>query len=203
LTAPLDPFYAETFSCMKGKCGIGPRGEEQGAGRRRGSRWRFFRALAVAAAFGLGGCAVDTMGALASQITPAGSAVVIDLYTVGAHLRTRAEDRGLTIGLARRSYIFAVEDAGNVSPGWHLLWTPLPTGAAVAQHVASLGLEARAGPVDYGLTLGLRVATVIARVPRDTDMALTLDYTPSHPERTLLQVCRESERCAMDVFFSY
>ena len=128
---------------------------------------------------------------------------MIDLYTLGAHLRTRAEDRGLTIGLARRSYVFAAEDAGNVSPGWHFVRAPLPRVAAVAQHVVSLGFEARAGPVDYGLTLGLRVATVIARVPRGTDIALTLDYTPAHPERTRLKICREIDTCAMDAFFSH
>jgi len=166
--------------------------------------WLSPRALSVAAAFGLlGGCAVDTVGILASRVTPADSAVVIDLYTVGAHLRTRPGDRGLTMGLARRSYVFAAEDAGNFSPGWHLVWAPMPPVVAVAQHVASLGLEARAGPVDYGLTLGLRVATVIAQVPRGADMALALDYTPSHPERTRLRVCREFETCAKDVFFSY
>ena len=82
------------------------------------------------------------------------------------------------------------------------LTAPLPSAAALAQHVASLGLEARAGPVDYGLTLGLRVATVIARVPRGTDIALALDYTPAHPERTRLQVCRDFDRCGMDLFFS-
>ena len=162
------------------------------------------RAFAVAAVFGLlGGCAINTMGTLASRVTPADAAVVIDLYTLGAHLHTRAEDRGLTIGLARRSYVFAVQDAGNISPGWHLVWAPLPSAAAVAQHVASLGFEARAGPVDYGLTLGLRVATVIARVPRGTDIALTLDYTPAHPERTRLQLCREFETCAIEGLFSH
>jgi hypothetical protein len=165
---------------------------------------RLFRAVAAAAISGLlPGCAIDTLGTLGSRVTHAESAVVVDLYTVGAHLRTRADDRGLTIGLARRSYVFAVEDAGNVSPGWHLVWAPLPASAAVAQHVASLGLEARAGPVDYGLTLGLRAATVIARVPRGTDMALALVYTPAHPELTRLQVCREFDKCGMEALLSH
>jgi hypothetical protein len=31
-------------------------------------------------------------------ITHADPTVVVDLYTLGAHLRARAEDRGLTIG---------------------------------------------------------------------------------------------------------
>jgi hypothetical protein len=166
-------------------------------------RLRLFRAAAAAVVSGLlGGCAINATGALVSRVTPADSAVVIDLYTLGAHVRTRAEDPGLTIGLARRSYVYAAEDAGKISPGWHLLRAPLPAAAAVAQHVASLGLEARVGPIDYGLSLGLRVATLIAPVPRGTDMALALDYTPAHPERTRLRVCRTSDRCDMGLLFS-
>ena len=162
---------------------------------------RFLLRLAVAVAGMSGllhGCAIDRVGSVAAHVTHADSAVVMDLYALGGHLRTRGEDRGLTIGLARRSYVFAVEDARNVSAGWHLLCAPMPPVAAVAQHVASLGLEARAGPVDYGLSLGLRVSTVIARVPRGADMALALDYTPAHPEWTRLRVCKEFETCVMD-----
>ena len=58
------------------------------------------------------------------------------------------------------------------------------TVAAVAEHVASLGLEARAGPVDYGLTSGCALNRADARVPRGSDMALALDYTAAHPELT-------------------
>lgn len=79
---------------------------------------RLPRAVAVAAVSGpLQGCAVDTPGTLVSRATRADSAVVVDLYTLGVHLRTRSEDRGLTNGLGRRSYVVAVEDAGNVFAG--------------------------------------------------------------------------------------
>jgi hypothetical protein len=157
------------------------------------------RAIAVAGISGLlHACAIDRAGSVAARVTQTDSAVVMDLYTLGAHLRPRAADRGLTIGLAQRSYVFAVEDARHVSPGWHLLWAPLSPVAAVAQHVASLGLEARAGPVDYGLTLGLRVATEMARVSRGDALTLALDYMPAHPERTRLRLCKELATCGMD-----
>jgi hypothetical protein len=165
---------------------------------------RLLRAVAAAATSGLlAGCAIDTLGTLGSRVTHAESAVVVDLYTLGAHLRTRADDRGLTIGLARRSYVFTAESAGVLAPGWHLLRVPLPPAAAVAQHVASLGLEARAGPVDYGLMLGLRVATVLARAPAGTDVTLALDYTPANPELTRLQVCKEFDECGMEALLSH
>lgn len=60
---------------------------------------------------------------------------------------------GLTIGLARRSYIFAGEGADEFSACWHLLCVPMPQVVAAAQHVASLGIEARDGSADYGLGL--------------------------------------------------
>jgi hypothetical protein len=164
---------------------------------------RLSRALAAAAVLGLlSGCAIDTVGTLAARVTHADAAVVVDVYTVGAHLRTRAEDRGMTIGLGRRSYVFAAADADDVPEGWHLLAVPLPVAGSVAQHLGSLGLEARVGPVDYGVTLGLRVVTLIARIPQDASMTLALDYAPAHPERTRLQLCREPELCAVDGFFS-
>lgn len=108
----------------------------------------------------------------------------------------------MTIGLGRRSYVFAAADADNVPEGWHLLAVPLPAAGSVAQHLGSLGLEARAGPVDYGVTLGLRVVTLIARIPQDANIILALDYTPAHPERTRFRLCREPKSCAVDGFFS-
>jgi hypothetical protein len=102
---------------------------------------RLLRAVAAAATSGLlAGCAIDTLGTLGSRVTHAESAVVVDLYTLGAHLRTRADDRGLTIGLARRSYVFTAERAGDLPSGWHLLRTRLPPVPPIAQHAASLGV---------------------------------------------------------------
>jgi hypothetical protein len=118
---------------------------------------RLLRALAAAVIFGLlGGCAVDSLGTLGSHVTHAQSAVMAYLYTSGAHLRTRAADRGTTIEIALRSYVFTVERSGDLAPRWHPLRTPSQLAAAVAQHVASLGLEARAEPVDCRLMLGRR-----------------------------------------------
>jgi hypothetical protein len=68
----------------------------------------------------LAGCAIDTLGTLGSPVTHAESAVV-DRYPLGAHLRTRPDDRGLTIAAARRSCFITVERAGDLAPGWHLL----------------------------------------------------------------------------------
>ena len=145
--------------------------------------------IAVAGISGLlHGCAINSVGTLAARVTHAHAAVVVDLYTLGAHLRTRAEDRGLTIGLGRRSYVFAAEGADKISAGWHLLCAPMPPIAALAQHVASLGLEARAGPAHYGVALVLRGGTVIAQIPRGTDIVLALDYTPADPGRTQLRL---------------
>jgi hypothetical protein len=99
------------------------------------------RAVAAAAISGLlVGGAIDTLGPLGSRVTHTESAIVVDLYTLGAHLRTRADDRGLTIGIARRSYDFTAEGAGVLAPGWHLLRAPLPPAAGLAQHVASLNV---------------------------------------------------------------
>lgn len=102
---------------------------------------RLLRALTAAAMSGLlPGCAIDTLGMLASRVTQAESAVVVDLYTRGAHLRTRADDRGLTMGIVRRSYVFTAESAGALAASRDLLHAPLQPAGAMAQHVASLGV---------------------------------------------------------------
>jgi hypothetical protein len=142
------------------------------------------------------GCAVDGFGAVAARATAADEAVVIDIYTIGAQLRTRPDDAGLGVGWARRSYVFDAAEARGVAPGWHYFSAPLPRWRAAATYGTQLGLDLDRDVDRVGITLGLRSRAAIAPVPSDQAAVVELDFRPSAPERTRLRSCFGEEECA-------
>src|ERR1700756_4407346 len=100
-----------------------------------------FCALALAAS----SCSVDSYGLVAANVSAADGAVIVDVYSIGANLRTRADDPGISLGAAKRSYVFPAAAGGNLAPGWHYLWASLPERNSVAQDTQSVGLDLRSG----------------------------------------------------------
>ena len=145
--------------------------------------------LALAAL--LGGCAVDTVGLLASRVTSAEGAWVVDVYSAGAYLHTRADDPGLQLGAGRRSYVFDKRDAQELTPGWHYFTAPLPERPSYARDSRSYGLDTTFASNDLSLTLGLRATTVMARVAADDSQFWRLSYAPAHPANTKLEVIQD------------
>ena len=69
------------------------------------------------------------MGAVAGKVTVADGAWVSDMYSAGAHLRTRPDDAGLKV-------------EGEVPrAGWYFFRVPLADRPAVAIHTESYGTE--------------------------------------------------------------
>lgn len=147
--------------------------------------------LLLAAAL-LGGCAFDTVGLLASRVTSAEGAWVVDVYSAGAYLHTRADDPGLQLGAGRRSYVFDKRDEHELTPGWHYFTAPLPDRASYARDSRSYGLDTTFASNDLGVTLGMRATTVLARVDADESQFFHLTYLPEQPASTRL-VIFESE----------
>lgn len=143
----------------------------------------------------LSGCAVQNVGFLAAEVTKAKGSTVVDVYSVGVHLRTRNDDPGLTIGAARRSYVFADTEAIEFRPGWHYFVAPLSNVQAVALDTRAVGIEIRAGAPDLSLTVGLSADTILAQVPRDSSVISRLSYAPNSPSSTNLEYCDEDGRC--------
>lgn len=142
--------------------------------------------LALAAL--LGGCAFDNVGLLASRVTSAEGAWVVDVYSAGAYLHTRADDPGLQLGAGRRSYVFDKRDERELTPGWHYFVAPLPERPSYARDSRSYGLDTTFASNDLGVTLGLRATTVMARVDADDSRFFHLTYLPEHPALTKLEV---------------
>jgi hypothetical protein len=157
--------------------------------RQRGNRSRIaLIGSALIACASLGGCAYDTVGMLASHVTSAEGAWVVDVYSAGAYLHTRADDPGLQIGLGRRSYVFDKRSERELEPGWHYFTAPLPERDAYAQDSRMVGLETTFARNDISVTLGLRARTVMARVKANDSHLYRLLYAPDEPAKTKLEV---------------
>jgi hypothetical protein len=146
-------------------------------------RWGLLLAAAL-----LGGCAIDNVGLLASRVTSAEGAWVVDVYSAGAYLHTRADDPGLQLGAGRRSYVFDKRDEHELTPGWHYFAAPLPDRPSYARDSRSYGLDTTFASNDVSLTLGLRATTVMARVAADDSQFFYLTYLPEQPALTKLEI---------------
>ena len=138
---------------------------------------------------------MDNVGLLAAYQTHADGAVVIDVYSVGADLRTGGGEAGLSAGAIRRSYVFPSEDVPSAEDGWHFLTYPRPATDPVAVNATVIGLDVRATTPEPSITLGYRATTVLVRVAADQSVTRELAYWPDDPKRTRLRICKEPTPC--------
>jgi hypothetical protein len=148
--------------------------------------------LAASLLLSLSGCAFDNVGFLASRVTSAEGAWVVDVYSAGAYLHTRADDPGLQFGIGRRSYVFDKRDEKELTPGWHYFTASLPQRQSYARDSRTLGLDTTFARNDMSVTLGLRATTVMARVDVADSQFYRLTYLPAQPAQTRLEIMQES-----------
>ena len=146
-------------------------------------------AFSVCAAQILSGCSVNNYGAIAAKVTAAEGSYVIDAFTIGASLRTRAHDPGVSIGFDRRSYVYAAAAGAAPEPGWHYFAVPLPASVPLVLHSENYGVEVRNRTSDTGVTIGYRATTVMAQVPFGESTFRLISYAPDDPERTRVHAC--------------
>lgn len=143
----------------------------------------------------LSGCAFDNVGFLAGKVTPASDAVVIDVYQLGVHLRTRPEDAGVSLGVAQRTYIYSVDQARSLRAGWHYFIVPMPDERAQILDTRNIGVEIRATAPESSVTIGYRQTTILANVPSDASIILRAVYDSRDRSRIRLNYCREGKIC--------
>jgi hypothetical protein len=143
----------------------------------------------------LSGCAFDNVGFLAGKVTPTSDAVVVDVYQLGLHLRTRAEDAGVSFGVAQRTYVYSVEQAASLRAGWHYFVVPMPDERAQILDTKNIGLEIRATAPEASITIGYRQTTILANVPSDASIILRAVYDSRDRSRIRLRYCREGRTC--------
>jgi len=162
--------------------------------------WRRTSITAIAvlliSALTTAGCAVGGVGFMAAKVTSARGAWVVDLHTFGVHVRpTIADDLGFSLGLSRRSYVFATQEVSPLESGWHLLYLPgIPFDRAIVRDTETAGVDVRMAPREAGATLGvLRVTASRPQLVAETSFRSIL-YMPQYPGLTCFTADVE-ERC--------
>jgi hypothetical protein len=148
-------------------------------------------ALVLTVSAVLSACAIGNVGTLAAKVERNGDVSVLDLYSVGLHLRTRPDDFGAHLGYSHRTYVFVSDDTLN--PGWYFLRVPSLRRDAVAQDLMTVGIEYSAVAPLAGFTLGYSHDRLHARVPADE--SVYIEYAGGDTRVVRLEYCREEEPC--------
>jgi hypothetical protein len=158
-------------------------------------RLAFKVALLLAVSAGLIACAIGNVGTLVAKVERNGDTAVIELHSVGLHLRTRSDDLGGQFGYSRRTYVFVSDD--TVDAGWYFLHVPSPQLDAVAQDLMTVGIEFSGVAPLAGITLGYSHNRLHARV--SADESVYIEYAGSGTRVVSSQYCREEEPCEIAV----
>jgi hypothetical protein len=121
-------------------------------------------------ALGLSGCAVGNVGTMAANVQRHETLSVMSVYSVGLHVRTRADDPGAHFGYSKRVYVFAADP--SLAPGWHFLSVPSPAAGALALDLLTIGVDASLAAPEAGIALGHAHTRFYARLPSDGCMLL-------------------------------
>ena len=153
---------------------------------------RIGRIIVVAVGLATTGCAYNAVGFVAANVTKTADAVVVDAYSVGAYLRTRPDNPGVSVGYSRHTYLFTRDELPDAAPGWHYWSIPLGATAHVIDSRVA-GLDVRATQRETSVALGYAATTVMAQIPSNDSVILAVDYTPDRPELTRLVYQKEGE----------
>jgi hypothetical protein len=150
-------------------------------------------ALCTGLCLALAGCAVGPVGTLAAQVERAGTVTTLDIYSVGLHLRTRADDPGAHLGLSRRISVFADDTA--LQPGWYLFAVPSPPQQALAQDLRTLGIDLSAQAPLAGLSIGYSHNRLQVRLPADASVYIA--FARGGQRIVHITSCSETTPCTL------
>ncbi len=99
------------------------------------------------------GCAVGNIGTLAGKVSHFEGTSLIELYSIGLHIRTRSDDSGLHFGFSERDY-YLLENNKKIQGGWYLFCVPFPNSESVAQNLTTYGMDISLMSPESGISLG-------------------------------------------------
>jgi hypothetical protein len=123
------------------------------------------------------GCALGTAGLVSGDVVEADGARVIVVRGYGVQLRGASIDAGLTLGYARRTYVYPDTTPELPDPGRYYFWVPQPQTSPVAWDGEAIGLDLRIASPAVGITLGFRGTSVMAHVPAGEAVVYSLRFT--------------------------
>jgi hypothetical protein len=129
------------------------------------------------------GCTIGPAGAIAGRVSFVQGGWVLEAYTLGAHIRTSlADDPGFGLGAAKRSYLFAEEEAVAPAAGWYFFLLPsVSFDRALLRHIETAGVDLHFGAPEVGLTVGFQSLTATRPAPVDRDAFYDLNFIPQSP----------------------
>jgi hypothetical protein len=170
----------------------------QRAAQSRARSW----AMTMAMASALVGCAPGAAGLVSGDVLEADGARVIVVRGYGFQLRGEPSDAGLTLGYARRTYVYPENTPGFPEEESYWFWVPQPETPPVVWAGETIGLDLRAGTSSWGITLGFRGTSVFAQVPAGETVRRRLRFAPDDPGSTQMRYCRGEDECAsLDLTF--
>lgn len=110
----------------------------------------------------------------------------MEVYAIGLHLRPDiSDDVGMTLGIARRSYVFASDEVPAPRVGWYVFRMPgTPLDRALVRHSEILGVDVHLGQPEPGVTVGLQRVLVSRPAPLEGAHFHHIVYFPDAPEHT-------------------
>jgi hypothetical protein len=137
----------------------------------------------VGAVVFVGGCTIGPAGTIVGRVSFVQGGWVMETYTIGGHVRTAlADDPGFGFGAAKRTYLFAEEEAAKPAAGWYLfLLPPVSLDRALLRDVEIGGIDLHLGAPEAGLTLGFQRLTATRPAPVDRDAFHDLTFIPHSP----------------------
>jgi hypothetical protein len=146
--------------------------------------------LLLGAALVSSGCAVGNYGMLLARYTYTDSAVVIDVYSAGIHVRPTGADQGATAGYRRASYIFVRNDGGTQpsTSTWRWFRTPWPSASPIIRASTSWGVEIQITPEISRLVLGYLDQMITVGPGSHESKVVQLYYNRAMPTLTYVNI---------------
>lgn len=113
---------------------------------------------------------------------------------MGLNIRTQYEILGVTLGYARRVYVFDLSTT-SLRPGWHLLRIDLPSSYAAFEYHEVFGADIELARGSINTTLGYRGKALLARTEKESSLYRELSFFPTQLDATKLRTCRRMEEC--------
>ena len=137
----------------------------------------------------LSGCAIGNYGSVISRQTYTCSAKIVEVASMGLHIRPDPVDRGVSLGLRSAHYIFPNTEhkSPSDSTGWKF-FANLPKEEPVTRTNTSIGLELQLVPDLYHLSGGYWDQVITYGPPPDVSKVIMVFYNRNNPQLTFVSI---------------
>ncbi len=140
-------------------------------------------------------CSVGNYGTLVGRYTYTPTAVVVDVYSIGAQIRTDSIDKGFSLGARNATYLFP-KPKGETRSGeqeWKFFRAPLPEGEVGAIKRANLGIEAEMLDLFNKFNVGYSDNLIVVGPSFGDSRVVHLDYIPDDPAKTCVLILKKEK----------